>query len=123
MDIVNWFSKLECGAYDEIVGIRITKLTGNTEFSTYLTVIDSGKAVSPHYHKNGDEHYHIIRGRGEIVLTDLVSMKKTIIPVDEKISFTVPENTLHQLKNTGEEPLMLMFSCPQSHLNEDRFLL
>jgi mannose-6-phosphate isomerase-like protein (cupin superfamily) len=123
MEILDWFSILESSPYDDIVGIRIAKLTGDTRFSTYLTVIDPGKSVSPHYHKNGDEHYHIISGRGEITLTDLVGMKTTTVAVDGQTSFTVPENTLHQLKNSGEDPLILMFNCPESHLNEDRFVL
>ncbi|RXZ36482.1 cupin domain-containing protein [Oxalobacteraceae bacterium CAVE-383] len=123
MNIVNWLANLERIDYDDVVGIKIAKLAGDANFSTYLTAIDLGKSVSPHYHKNGDEHYHIIRGRGEITLTNLDSMEITTIAIDEQSSFTVPENTLHQLKNSGDEPLILMFSCPESHLDEDRFLL
>jgi hypothetical protein len=37
MNIVNWFSNLEYSEYDDIVGIKVIKLTGNPEFSTYLT--------------------------------------------------------------------------------------
>ena len=123
MKAVDWLTELERSGYDTAVGIKIAKLAGDAEFSTYLTVIDPGKAVSAHYHKDGDEHYHIIRGQGEMTLTDMVSRLTTTTSVGAQSSFVVPENTLHQLKNAGTEPLVLMFSCPQSHLDQDRFLL
>lgn len=123
MNLIDWKSELAHCAYDAAVGIKIAKLTGNGQFATFLTSIDPGKYVNPHYHKSGDEHYHIIRGCGEIMLTDVSSGKGTITGVNEYQSFLVPANTLHQLRNTGNESLVLMFSCPESHLKEDRFLL
>ncbi|WP_082720678.1 cupin domain-containing protein [Burkholderia sp. ABCPW 14] len=123
VNIVDWRSELERSRYDSIAGIRIAKLAGDARFSTYLTMIDPGKAVSAHYHKNGDEHYHVIRGHGEMTLTDVVSHRTKTTAVSAENSFVVPENTVHVLKNTGTEPLVLMFSCPENHLGQDRFVL
>jgi len=123
MELIDWKSRLECCTYDAAVGIKIARLTGGSQFSTYLTSIDPGKSVNPHYHKIGDEHHHIIRGRGEIMLMDVESKKTTITRVNEYHSFVVHANTLHQLVNTGNEPLVLMFSCPENHLKSDRFVL
>ncbi|MCD6027139.1 MAG: cupin protein [Solimicrobium sp.] len=123
MTLIDWKSALEICVYDETVGIKIAKLNGNTQFGTYLTSIDPGKSVNPHYHKKGEEHYHIIEGSGEIELINVKTRIRTTTKVNKYSSFTVNPNTSHQLKNTGSEPLILMFSCPESHLNEDRFLM
>ena len=123
MDFIDWQHALEHCKYDETAGIKIAKLAGDSQFSTYLTSIDKGKSVNPHYHKQGDEHYHIICGRGEITLTDIKSKTQTTTAVNQHSSFVVPANTLHTLKNIGDELLILMFSCPEDHLKEDRFLL
>lgn len=38
-------------------------------------------------------------------------------------SFVIPEGFAHQLVRSGEAPLTIIFACPDSHLNENRFLL
>ena len=123
MNLIDWQVEFGRCAYDSTVGIKIAKLAGDSQFATFLTAIDPGKSVNPHYHKNGDEHYHIISGHGEMTLIDVASKKETVTSVNEGQSFVVPANTLHQLKNTGQQALTLMFSCPESHLKEDRFIL
>lgn len=122
-NIIDWKSALDQCRYDIAVGIKIAKLSGDANFSTYLTSIDPGKSVNPHYHKHGEEHYHIIEGAGEIVLTDVISKVSTTISLRANNSLVVSANTLHQLRNTANVPLVLMFSCPESHLDKDRYLL
>lgn len=122
MNLIDWKTELEHCAYDAAVGIKIAKLAGDAKFSTYLTIIDPGKSVNPHYHKNGDEHYHIIDGCGEMTLIDVESKEATTTRINKHSSFVVHANKSHQLKNTADEPLVLMFSCPESHLKEDRFV-
>ncbi|PRC94206.1 cupin domain-containing protein [Solimicrobium silvestre] len=123
MNLTDWNTALDTCIYDSTVGIKIAKLAGDAFLSTYLTSIDPGKSVNAHYHKKGNEHYHIIQGSGEMTLVDVGSKALTKVDVYHHQSFVVQENTLHQLKNTGNTKLVLMFSCPESHLNEDRFLL
>jgi len=120
--IVDWKSELNNADYDKTVGIKISKLIDNKNFATFLTEIEPGKYVNPHYHKSGDEHYHILTGNGELYLCDVDKKNKSITQVTAGQSFTVPENTIHQLTNTGNSTLLLMFSCPTAHLNTDRFL-
>jgi mannose-6-phosphate isomerase-like protein (cupin superfamily) len=121
--IHNWEDEINCGENDKFVGIKIAKLSGDKKFSSYVTVIEPGKFVADHYHKCGMEHYHIIQGTGEIKLIDVATGKKEIIAVKEHSSFSIHENMSHSLKNTGNCDLLLIFSCPESHLNEDRFLI
>jgi mannose-6-phosphate isomerase-like protein (cupin superfamily) len=122
-NIIDWKQNLDSCIYDEKVGIRIAKLVGNNQFSTFITVIDAGKHVNPHYHKHGDEYYHIIEGNGEVKLKDVNSNVEEIHKVSSGSSFIVSENIIHQLVNTGSEPLTLMFSCPTAHLGIDRYFI
>lgn len=121
MKIESWEALIDSCNFDEKVGIKIAKLNGDDQFSTFISVIEPKKAVSPHYHKYGDEYYHIISGSGEIKLKDMSTNEEKSYEVKQYESFTVKENTMHQLINTGSEPLILMFSCPKSHLNDDRY--
>lgn len=123
MNIIKWKDAINSCKYDESVGIRIAKLAGNDQCSTFITEIDPQKRVKPHFHKSGDEHYHIISGRGEMRLKNILTGEEKIYSVSEYETFVVPENYLHELVNNGEGSLMLMFSCPISHLNDDRYFL
>lgn len=121
IDIINWQDILNDCKYDNSVGIKIAKIAGDEIFSTFITEIDVGKGVNPHFHKSGDEHYHIISGQGEVYLKNMQTKEEIRLNVNSGQSFVVPENVLHQLINTGNIPLILMFSCPTSHLETDRY--
>ena len=121
--INNWKKLIDNCTYDELVGIKIAKLTGDDNFSTFITEIGVNKSVNQHYHKHGDEHYHIISGLGQIYLKNIITNKETSQIVRSQESFIVQENVLHKLTNIGSSTLILMFSCPTSHLESDRFLL
>lgn len=123
IDIKVWDDLVNSCVFDKDVGIRIAKLTRDDKFSTFITVIEPKKCVNPHYHKHGDEHYHIISGLGEIKLKDMATSQESSYKVKGNSSFVVKENIMHQLINTGNEPLVLMFSCPASHLDIDRCFL
>ena len=123
MNIVNWANEISKCKTDDTVGIRIAKLAGEKDFCTFITEINPSKSVNAHYHKNGDEHYHVINGSGEMYLKNVINGEEHSYKVLANESFVVPENTLHQLTNTGSIPLLLMFSCPASHLESDRYFL
>jgi hypothetical protein len=38
-------------------------------------------------------------------------------------SFGITARIAHRLRNTGAEPLLLMFSCPQTHVPSDRYFV
>ncbi len=121
LNIVEWKKLINDCKYDELVGIRIAKIAGDDTFSTFITVIAPEKYVKPHYHNHGDEHYHIISGNGKVIVKDITNNKEQSYLVKGGESFIVPEKTLHQLINMGSNELILMFSCPTTHLNNDRF--
>lgn len=121
IEIKRWDEELKNANYDDNVGIRIAKLLSNNDFNTFITVIDPKKYVTPHYHKHGDEHYHIISGSGTLKLKSMLNSNEKTFLLNEGESFSIPENTMHQLINTGTKPLTLMFSCPDAHLEVDRY--
>ncbi|MCX8514833.1 MAG: cupin domain-containing protein [Burkholderiales bacterium] len=123
LNIIKWRTIIDQCKVDGSVGIRIAKIAGDANFSTYITEIDPGKSVNPHYHENGEEHYHIIKGNGQIYLKDVTTLQETTTDVSAGSSFVVAENVLHKLTNTGNETLILMFSCPVQHLETDRYFL
>lgn len=123
INIQSWEEKINNCQYDNAVGIRIAKLASYNNFSTFITKIDPNKSVNPHYHKHGDEHYHVISGTGIIRLKDVINGTESLHKISSQQSFTVPENMEHQLSNIGEQPLLLMFSCPDFHLDNDRYFL
>lgn len=118
---INWEKVLDTAYYDATVGISIAKLLEHKGFSTFITRIDAGKKVNPHYHSQGDEHYHIIEGAGKIMLCNIKDGTHETFTVSAHNSFVVRPFVEHTLHNTGPTPLLLMFSCPDEHLTDDRF--
>ena len=124
LNIIKWHEAISNGNYDKSVGIKMAKLAESDTFSTFVTEIDVNKSVKPHYHKHGNEHYHIISGIGEIKLKNLQTNQECSYTVSAGQSFIVEENVVHQLLNAStSETLVLMFSCPKNHLESDRYFL
>lgn len=111
------------GVDDPEVGIPIAPLLEGDGHAYYATEIASGKSVTPHYHCQGDEVYIIFSGSGAIKTwqpdraEDVAEMQVTQGDI-----FNVPGGTVHQLVNTGTQPLVLLFACPPAHLAADRVI-
>ena len=86
--------------------------------------------VSNHYHQRGLEHYFIVQGKGVLHTGQVTEdneiewiKPQTVIEGDH---FIIKEGFAHQLENSlGGKNLIILFGCPDSHLNndEDRFFL
>ncbi len=128
ISIVDWENELSFAKKDEKVGIKIATLSESQDKGTYITSLPPGSSVTPHYHEEGDEEYHIISGSGVIRLLPVNHMhtefKMVCKYVTAKNSFVIPANVIHQLiNNSATEELILIFSCPLSHLKEDRIII
>lgn len=127
ISIVDWHQELSSATFDKAAGIQIATLLESEDKGTYITIIQPGASVNPHYHKEGDEEYHIISGNGVIRLLPVDNENKDFQMVCKQVnpqnSFVIPPNVIHQLSNNGEQPLILLFSCPLPHLKEDRFMV
>ncbi len=125
MDIVNLKKALNKAKTDITANISIAFLTGNAEFGLHATEIAPGAKITAHYHQHGMEIYGILSGTG-VIYTAKPSDEgyKNLIskPIQAGDFFTIEANTIHQLINTGKEPLLLVFGCPKDHLGADRIV-
>jgi len=124
-DIKNIFENVSKGEMDQVAGIKITHLAGDADLSFYLAEIEPSKKINAHYHKKGTEIYQIFEGSGEIRIgknknANNWDIQKTVKKGD---CFSVGEGQVHQLVNTGNEKLILLFACPKSHLSNDRIVV
>ena len=118
---VDWDDALaRCGGADELTGLRVARLAGDEGFCTFIAWLEAGAEVPAHYHEAGDEHYHVLQGRGELALCDVDRGTRSVVPIARRQSFVVPPRVAHALRKVGGEPLLLMFSCDASHLGRDR---
>jgi mannose-6-phosphate isomerase-like protein (cupin superfamily) len=126
-EIVNMTEALRCAQLDSKVGIAIVRLAGNDDFALYAAELAPGKAVTAHYHSTGVEIYFIAEGDG-IMHTGLVKDKNLVqwnkpLTVKTGDCFNVEAREVHQLQNTADKRLLVVFGCPNSHLNQDRFIV
>lgn len=125
--VTHFIEHLKTAQTDPAGGIRIVKVTGDDHTGLYVAELEPHRSVTAHYHKNGSEIYQIVRGEGTIH-TGLPSANDSISgnrSVDLKNSdcFTVQEGQVHQLENTGSEPMVACFVCPAAHISHDRFIV
>ncbi|MES9857267.1 MAG: hypothetical protein ABW166_11765 [Sedimenticola sp.] len=55
---------------DPSIGISLAHLTGDKRFSLYGTEILSERRLTAHFHRQGDELYQVVEGKG-VILDDL----------------------------------------------------
>jgi mannose-6-phosphate isomerase-like protein (cupin superfamily) len=75
-----------------------------------------GQAVTPHHHREIEEIYYILSGRGVMQVGD---EKREVTAGD---AIYVPRGSRHTLENTGAEPVKLMLVCGPAFFYEDEVL-
>lgn len=126
MKIKNIFTELENSLMDNKAGIRLIKLTGDKEISVYAADIAPKTELRPHYHKLGIETYQILQGEGVMKIGNLENDKVTWIDIFTAKAgdcFSIEEGLIHQIINESEKELLVVFSCPESHVGDDRFFV
>lgn len=126
LDIAHLFSRVRAAPVDEKTGIRITRITGDENYSLYAAEILAGTRLRPHYHEHGIEIYQVIEGSGTMrtdTMTGSGCSWDNEFAVEKGDCFTIPEGRVHQIANPGKGPLIAAFVCPPSHLGEDRFFI
>lgn len=127
MQITNYQQALQEAIKDEKAGIKIAKLSGNADFSLYVTELEPNAQVNAHYHNQGVEIYQILTGNGEIHLGKPDINNKVLwqpaFNVKAGDVFTIEPGTVHQLKNPHNKNLILIFGCSESHLGSDRIII
>lgn len=129
MNLKNIETELAKAPLDPEVGIKRIALVDGEQFGYHVAEIQTH--VNAHVHRQGDETYHILKGRGEIhvgpvTLADnhplTVEWESPITVVTGDV-FNIPQGYAHCLKNVGPDPLVIIFVCPPEHLTTDRYIV
>jgi len=84
---------------------------GNSKLSLAEAVVAPGSSTELHRHRNVEEIYHVVRGRGRMTLgTECFTM----VAGD---TVCILPGLPHRVENTGPEPLEILCCCapPYSH--------
>lgn len=112
---------------DQTVGIRLAHLAGDEHFSLFGAEISSQAKLAAHYHQIGIETYLILEGiaviyTGSVEKNDCVKWSEPY-KLQKGDCFIIEAGRAHQLINKGENKLVVVFGCPQSHSSTDRILV
>lgn len=113
---------------DRVANIRHARLNDNHDWGLHVSEIFDH--VACHVHFSGTETYEIICGTG-IIYSGKIRKNEDRFEVEQPGStivgpgdvFQIPEGVAHQLVKKSEEPLIIIFACPDSHLGADRIIL
>lgn len=125
--IKNLFESVSDGEKDSAVGISLAHLAGTGDFSLYCTEMEPGKRVGAHYHEHGMEFYQIVSGNGNIYVGNPAGARTVSwdspIAIKAGDFFMIEEKQVHQLENSGDEKLVVVFGCANSHITTDRVIV
>ena len=79
-------------------------------------ILPPGHAVTPHHHRQIEEIYYIVEGRGLMTVGD---QQQEVAAGD---AVFVPRGERHTLANTGAEPIKLLLVCGPAFFYEDEVL-
>lgn len=111
---------------DKKAGIKVVPITGDELISVFAAEVAPGTELRPHYHSTGIEIYQVFKGSGIMRVGSVdggsVNWEDTLT-VSTGDSFSILEGKVHQIVNNSDEPLIMLFTCPKSHLGDDRFFI
>jgi mannose-6-phosphate isomerase-like protein (cupin superfamily) len=84
-----------------------------TQCSLAEETLPPGCAVTPHRHRQIEEIYYIVSGRGLMTVGDET---REVGPGD---AVYIPRGNRHTLKNTGADPIKLILVCGPAFFYED----
>jgi mannose-6-phosphate isomerase-like protein (cupin superfamily) len=124
MNIVNIDLELKEALTDDATGVKLVKITGDSNISVYAAEIAPKTELNPHYHKVGIETYQVLEGRGVMKVgeykDDTVRWTDTF-KVKQGDCFSISPPQVHQIINTSDQILRTIFTCPSDHLGQDRY--
>ena len=88
--------------------------SGITQCSLAEEMLPPGCTVTPHYHREIEEIYYVVSGRGVMTVGDEIS------EVNAGDAVYVPRGRRHTLQNIGSEPIKLILVCGPAFFYEDQ---
>lgn len=80
-----------------------TAKTKNLRFA--VGCFGPGEGLKPHLHEKSEEVYYVVKGRGTVYL----GKELKPINIEPETALYIPPKTIHCVKNTGEETLVIAF--------------
>lgn len=90
---------------------------GNNNQSLAEATVPPGVKTQLHFHKQSEEIYFITHGRG------LMFLAQETFEVAIGDTIYIPENTAHQIENTGDTELKFICACSPAYSHEDTVLV
>jgi mannose-6-phosphate isomerase-like protein (cupin superfamily)/DNA-binding transcriptional regulator YiaG len=90
---------------------------GNHAQSLAHATVPTGKRTLLHRHLHTEELYHVVGGRGRMILG------KDTFPVRTGDTVCIPPGTPHRIEATGPTPLRILCCCSPAYSHEDTELL
>ena|ERR1700730_10352444 len=90
--------------------------SGITQCSLAEEILPPGHAVTTHHHRQIEEIYYIVVGRGLMTVGDEV---REVVAGN---AVYVPRGHRHTLENTGTEPIKLILVCGPAFFYEDEVM-
>ena len=87
--------------------------SGVTQCSLAEEMLPPGCAVTPHHHREIEEIYYVVSGRGLMTVGDETR------EVEAGDAVYVPRGHWHTLENTGNQPITLLVACGPAFFYED----
>jgi len=125
-----WREAVARAEADPAVGIRHAAIAGDPLYRVYVAAIPL--QVGCHFHTRGDEDYAVVEGEGVLHWGAVAGYGREFrvhweppVPVRAGDRFVIPEGYAHQLRKTGDRDLVILFGCPDAHVDDraDRTLL
>lgn len=88
-------------------------LSDMTDHKVKRVTVYPGKRMSLQKHLRRAEHWHIVKGSGQVIL------KNRVIPVSEGSSVDIGVETPHRIINTGKENLIFIEVQTGDYFGED----
>ena len=114
LDDLERFTTLDGSTIREIVGPSWTPARNQ---SLAEASVPPGSATTAHYHREAEELYFFTAGHGRLRIGDV---EREVAPGDCAV---IPPGTVHKLRNTGEEALVLLCCCAPAYSHEDTVLV
>ena len=114
LDDLQPFTTLDGSTIREIAGPSRTP--ARNQSLAEATVPVGGRTIA-HYHRTTEELYFFTAGSGRMTLGD---DEREVTAGD---CVVIPPGQVHQLVNTGDEPLVLLCCCAPAYSHEDTVLV
>ena len=117
LDDLEPFTTLDGSTIREIAGVGGPDSARARNQSLAEATVPVGGQTIAHYHRQAEELYFFTAGSGRMTLGDEV---RDVAAGD---CVVIPPGQVHELVNTGDEPLVLLCCCAPAYSHEDTVLV